>query len=109
MKIQTPMELNSRLAELLGWTNVVDAGGALLDRLPGGAENSRDQAAVPDWAGDWAHAGPLAMQLEIAVTPASSGVGVGGFFERYLEHAGRDAAALCGIVKTAIFRLGARP
>jgi hypothetical protein len=67
MKNQTPMELNKRLAELLGWQNIFDAGGTLIGRPPGGAENSRDQAAVPDWAGSWAAAGPLIAAHQIDV------------------------------------------
>ena len=53
------MELNRRLAELLGWTELFDVGGALLGRPPGGSPSSRDQAKVPDWVGDWIDCGPL--------------------------------------------------
>lgn len=103
------MELNKRLAELLGWQNIFDAGGTLIGRPPGGAENSRDQAAVPNWAGNWAAAGPLAMVMSIRVDPMSSGVDAGGFFERYRDHTDVHCAAWCGIVKAAIIRLEARP
>jgi hypothetical protein len=53
------MELNRRLAGLLGWTELFNAGGAWLGRPPGGSQKSRDQAKVPDWTGDWAACGPL--------------------------------------------------
>ena len=53
------MELNRRLAELLGWTELFNAGGAWLGRPPGGSQKSREQARVPDWTGDWAACGPL--------------------------------------------------
>jgi len=55
----TSMGINRRLAELLGWTEIVNVGGAWLGRPPGGSPRSRDQALVPDWSGDWAACGPL--------------------------------------------------
>lgn len=56
------MDANRRLAELLGWTNIFDVGGALLGTPPGGSPASRDQAKVPDWTGDWLACGPLMVQ-----------------------------------------------
>lgn len=56
------MQLNHRLASLLGWTEIVNVGGAWLGRPPGGSQKSRDQAKVPDWCGDWAACGPLLSQ-----------------------------------------------
>jgi len=53
------MAANRRLAELLGWTEIVNVGGAWLGRPPGGAPASREQARVPDWSVDWAACGPL--------------------------------------------------
>jgi hypothetical protein len=59
-----PMSLdaNRRLATLLGWTNIIDVGGALLGRPPGGSPASRDQARIPDWTGDWRDCGPLLVE-----------------------------------------------
>jgi hypothetical protein len=51
------------LAELLGWANIFDVGGALLGTPPGGSPASRDQAKVPDWTGDWSACGPLMVQF----------------------------------------------
>lgn len=56
------MDANRRLAELLGWTEIVDAGDALLGTPPGRTLHSRDQAKVPDWTGDWNACGPLMVQ-----------------------------------------------
>lgn len=56
---------NKRLAELLGWTNLIDAGGALVGTPPDGAAESRGQAMVPNWAGDWAAAGPLVAEYRV--------------------------------------------
>ena len=56
------MELNRRLAALLGWTEIVNVGGAWLGRPPGGSQKSRDQAKVPNWCGDWVACGPLLSQ-----------------------------------------------
>lgn len=55
----TGLERNRRLAELLGWTEIFDVGGALLGMPPGGSPVSRDQVKVPDWTGDWRDCGPL--------------------------------------------------
>jgi hypothetical protein len=59
----TGIDANRRLAELLGWTEIFDVGGALLGMPPGGNPASRDQARVPDWVGDWNACGPLMMQF----------------------------------------------
>ena len=45
-------ELNKEVATLLGWTTIVSTGGALLGKPASGSPNSRDQAMVPNWAGD---------------------------------------------------------
>lgn len=43
-----------RLAERFGWTELVPVGGDIvLGRPPEGSPHSRDQAAVPNWAGDF--------------------------------------------------------
>ena len=52
-------EANKRLALALGWTEIVEVGGALLGTPPDGAPKSRGQAMVPDWCGDWRECGPL--------------------------------------------------
>ena len=58
---------NKRLAELLGWTSLVEVGGSLLGTPPAGAAESRGQALVPDWVGDWAAIGPLASEHQVDV------------------------------------------
>ena len=57
--MQQRNELNRKLASLLGWTHFEAAGGALLGSPPWWAGNSRGQAQVPDWEGDWRPAGAL--------------------------------------------------
>lgn len=59
----TELDANRRLAELLGWTDIFDVGGALLGMPPGGSPASRDQAKVPDWVNDWSACGPLMIQF----------------------------------------------
>jgi len=56
---QQQLDANRRLAELMGWTNIFEVIGALLGTLPDGAAQSRGQARVPDWNGDWRGCGPL--------------------------------------------------
>lgn len=63
--LENKIAANKRLAELLGWTSLVEVGGSLLGTPPAGAAESRGQALVPDWAGDWAAAGPLSTEHEI--------------------------------------------
>ncbi len=46
------MQANRRLAHLLGWTAIFDAGGSLLGMPVDGARNSRGQALVPNWCND---------------------------------------------------------
>lgn len=56
---------NKRLAELLGWSHIAEVGGALVGTPPAGAAESRGQALVPDWAGDWAAIGPPAAEHQV--------------------------------------------
>ncbi|OBV38076.1 hypothetical protein [Janthinobacterium psychrotolerans] len=56
---------NKRLAELLGWTNIAEVGGALVGTPPAGAAESRGQALVPDWMSDWAAAGLLVVEHRV--------------------------------------------
>ncbi|PHV25820.1 hypothetical protein CSQ93_21610 [Janthinobacterium sp. BJB426] len=56
---------NKRLAELLGWSSIVEVGGALVGTPPAGAAESRGQALVPDWLGDWTSAGPLVVEYRV--------------------------------------------
>lgn len=56
---QQQLDANRRLAELLGWTDLFQVRGALLGTPPAGAPQCRDQARVPNWAGDWRDCGPL--------------------------------------------------
>ena len=58
---------NKRLAELLGWSSLVEVGGSLLGMPPAGAAESRGQALVPDWAGDWSVIGPMAAERQVDV------------------------------------------
>lgn len=59
MTRQRELAANRRLAELLGWSAIVDVGGALLGCPPAGQPACRGQAKVPDWMGDWRDCGPL--------------------------------------------------
>ncbi|TNC78279.1 hypothetical protein FHI69_03010 [Janthinobacterium lividum] len=96
---------NKRLAELLGWTSITEVGGALVGTPPTGAAESRGQAMVPDWLGDWTAAGPLLAQFEIRLTPASTCVDAGGFLAGYRRYPDRDAAARAAIVMATTHRM----
>jgi hypothetical protein len=96
---------NKRLAELLGWSLIAEVGGALVGTPPAGAAQSRGQAMVPDWLGDWAAAAPLLAQFEIRLMPMSAGVDAGGFLEWYRFYPDKDAAARAAIVKAVTYRL----
>lgn len=96
---------NERLAELLGWANIVEVGGALVGTPPAGAAASRGQAMVADWLGDWSAAAPLLAQFEIRLMPMSAVVDAGGFLDWYRFYPDKDAAAREAIVKVATHRL----
>ncbi|MFZ3286569.1 MAG: hypothetical protein WA191_06935 [Telluria sp.] len=67
-------EANRRLAGLLGWTSIVDVGGALLGTPPDGSAQCRGQAKVPDWAGDWRECGPLGSEHQVDLLHSWSAV-----------------------------------
>ena len=73
------LQAESDLAIAYGWTNLVDVGGTLLGTPPGGAQNSRGQAAVPHWTRDWSACGPLISAHDLSIdgirfTPADQHV-----------------------------------
>jgi hypothetical protein len=112
----TALDANRRLAELLGWTEIVNVGGAWLGRPPGGSQKSRDQARVPDWAGDWRDCGPLQAQhvrrLRLWPHRALVGVTPGGPAEHDVvrdraEGEDLDTALRHGIVAAVIAHLEA--
>ncbi len=96
---------NKRLAELLGWTSLIEVGGALVGTPPAGTAESRGQALVPDWMCDWVAAGALLAQFEIRLMPMSAGVDAAGFLEWYRFYPDRGAAARAAIVKAVTHRL----
>ncbi|MGV8869287.1 MAG: hypothetical protein ACOH2S_20395 [Janthinobacterium svalbardensis] len=105
---------NKRLAELLGWTNIVEVDGALLGMPPAGAAESRGQALVPDWAGDWAAIGPLIGQFKMSVgftgldaVATARDYEKGAAFEAIADHPTADAAVRVAIVRTIIHALEA--
>lgn len=97
---------NKRLAELLGWTSLIEVGGALVGMPQAGTAASRGQAMVPDWAGDWAAAGPLIGQFSMSVgftgldaVATARDYEKGAAFEAIADHATPDAAARFAIVR----------
>ncbi len=61
------MNLNKRLAELLGWTSITDVGGALVGTPPAGTPDCRGQAAAPDWRGNDGDSFKLMVEQKISV------------------------------------------
>jgi hypothetical protein len=99
------MECNRTLAGLLGWTEIVELGGALLGMPPAGDPQCRGQAMVPDWHGDWRDCGPLISLIGIDVHCWGESVATNGLRVAYSSHASRDAALRHGLVKAAISAL----
>lgn len=105
---RTGLEANRRLAELLGWANIFDVGGALIGTPPAGALQCREQARVPDWSGDWRDCGPLIVEhlyslcLTKAFVTARASKGFGLMRQR---GAGDDATARRLIVDAVIAKL----
>ena len=97
---------NKRLAELLGWSNLIEVGGALVGTPPAGAAASRGQGMVPDWLGDWKAAAPLLVQFSMSVgftgldaVATARDYEKGAAFEAIADHATPDAAARFAIVR----------
>jgi hypothetical protein len=106
------LDLNRRLALLRGWTNLTEANGALLGTPPAGAPRCREQAQVPDWAGDWRACGPLIaeqrMSLAATTIDAIAGCHLYGIGSCLLaDYADDDAAMRAAIVTAAIVKLEA--
>lgn len=111
----TVLDANRRLATALGWTNITEAGGALLGMPPWAAPNSRGQAAVPNWAGDWRECGPLigAYGMCVGVTGIDAlatcyGTDLyGPGIEAFADHLTEDAAIRQAIVQAVCAKLEA--
>lgn len=106
----TNLELNRRLATMLGWSEIIELGGALLGRPPEGQPSCRNQAKVPDWAGDWRDCGPLIGEHHITVDSdtvfcVEARCGKGRWVEASMEDISRDEATRRAIVLAAIAKL----
>lgn len=108
-------DLNRRLAPLLGWTNIIELGGALLGTPPAGQPHCRGQAQVPNWAGDWRDCGPLIGQYGMSVGRTAldaiatcRGLDLyGPGIEAFADHESEDAAMRSAIVSSVIAKLEA--
>jgi hypothetical protein len=105
------LELNHRLATLLGWSNLKDVGGALLGTPPAGAPQCRNEAKVPNWAGDWRDCGPLIaehhMQLEAPASCVEAKAIHGPWVEESMGDISRDECTRRAIVLAVITKLEA--
>lgn len=107
---------NKRLAELLGWSSIVEVGGALVGTPPAGAATSRGQALVPDWAGDWAAAGPLVVEYRVDLEWSHDGKDVVAIINRndmygkfpvlLADFSTPDAAARAAVVRAVAELVG---
>ncbi|AYM76920.1 hypothetical protein D9M09_14765 [Janthinobacterium agaricidamnosum] len=96
---------NKRLAELLGWSNIAEVNGALIGTPPAGAAESRGQALVPDWASDWAAAGPLAVEYNIVIEPGTRTSTAGGYMVHHYLHTSKNAAVTLAIAMAVMHKL----
>lgn len=107
----TALTLNRRLATLLGWSNIIETGGALLGTPPPGEYCVRNQCRVPDWAGDWRDCGPLIgehhIHLECPVFRVEARCNHGGWVEVEMGDITRDEATRQAIVSAVIAKLEA--
>ena len=107
---------NKHLAELLGWTSIIEVGGALVGTPPVGAAESRGQALVPDWMGDWAAAGPLVVEYRVDLEWTYGGRDVVAIINRndmyeefpvlLAEFSTPDAAARAAVVRAVAELVG---
>lgn len=100
--------LNKAIAERLGWTQIVDARGVLLGRPPCGALNSRGQALVPNWAGNWGDCGPLIGQHSIRVDPLRAGISANNEYVLFQDDMDADSAARHAIAMAFLAKLEGR-
>jgi len=102
---------NAELAHKLGWTNIVELGGSLLGCPAGGAPNSRDQAKIPDWCGDWQAAGDLIAQYQVCVRIWPDGVKARidrvpvSHYSKFANHRDRATSIRYAIVRTVMLHL----
>lgn len=108
------LQAEKQLAIALDWTNLVEVGDSLLGTPPGGADNSRGQAAVPRWTRDWSAGGTLITGHDIdvmlsddkAAYIAHSGLSFRPLAKVYVsEHSSKDAAALYAITVATAAKL----
>lgn len=59
------VNLNWKVAEALGWTGLFKIGGSIVGQPPGGSPNSRNQAMVPNWSGDFNLCCELGLQYNV--------------------------------------------
>ncbi|WP_219135394.1 hypothetical protein [Janthinobacterium sp. UMAB-60] len=107
---------NKRLAELLGWSSIVEVGGALVGTPPAGTASSRGQAMLPDWMGDWAAAGPLVVEYRVDLEWSYDGKEVVAIINRndmygkfpvlLADFSAPDAAARAAVVRAVAELVG---
>ena len=107
---------NKRLAELLGWTHITEVGGALVGTSPAGVAESRGQALVPDWVGDWAAAGQLICEYRVDLEWSHDGMDVVAIINRndmygkfpvlLADFSTPDAAARAAVVRAVAELVG---
>lgn len=67
--VQDQLTLEKKLAEALGWINIVSNGSSLLGKPPTGLPECRGQALIPAWTRDWAACGLLIGEYNVRITP----------------------------------------
>lgn len=104
------IDMNRRLAELLGWTNITEVNVVRLSGIPPGPLliDALRLFPVPNWCGDWAACGPLLALYKLNISTSNYdfcsilmrrgtlGVRIN---EHYIEHASRDDAIRYAIVR----------
>jgi hypothetical protein len=107
------IETERRLAELLGWTDIVDVPPCMVGRPPNGHPECRGQAMVPRWCRDWGACGPLMVEHQVEpmyfrdfVVMEIHGVNA-DCDAHYKNHEDRDTAVRYAIVQSVIALLEA--
>lgn len=103
------LQAEKHLAELRGWTNLVDAGNALIGTpLHGGI---RGQAAVPRWTREWTACAPLMVEMGVyPIDGTDHGTAYIWVYKnlkclaqvKVAEHPSKEAAVRFAIVMAAI-------
>lgn len=107
------LDINTKLANLLGWRNVVHVSGSLLG-IPPHPPNGYKRTIVPDWLGNWSDCAPLLVEhllflnvteKEVFASTNSQIAGSNSLIVKYEDYALNEQAVRYAIVQATINKM----